>query len=426
MIKVIKNTPEDIQKITHQEPAQDHAKIMAILSDIKTNVTKNGDTAVLDYTKMFDKLTNTSFNMQVTESEIKEAYKVVSADFIKALKKAKENLIRFHKYQRPKSWLKRKKNGISYGMTYNPIDSVGLYVPGGRANYPSSVLMNAVPGLIANVPNLIMVSPPKQDGTLSPEVLVAADLCKISKIFKVGGAQAIFALAQGTQIIPKVDKIVGPGNIYVTLAKQLVYGQVDIDKPAGPSEVLVYIDDKKYARFAASELLAQLEHDPNAIALCIAENITVLDAIKTELTTQLDACSRKEIIKKALTNSALILTENRQASISLMNDIASEHLVLLVDNYQSLMKKVKHAGNIFCGPYTPVALGDYFAGPNHVLPTGGTARFSSPLNVMDYVKFSSRLTYSKRQLEIASKYIKPLAEAEGFDAHYKSVEERLK
>ena len=392
---------------------------------IRDEVLENGDSALKSYAQRFDQV-DVDFDILVSKDEIKDAYNKVNDSFIEAIQHAQKNVTAFHTHQRPESWQKDVGAGIQYGMQYRPLNSAGLYVPGGRANYPSTVVMNVVPAKIAGVPDLVILTPPQADGTISPEVLVAADVCGVDKIVRSGGAQAVFAAAYGTQSVPKVDKIVGPGNKYVTAAKNMVYGVVDIDKPAGPSEVLVYITDDRYADYAASELLAQLEHDPDARAVAVSESRLVLEKINDSFQTLLESCDRKQIIQHSQKNCYLVLTDSEESSIDAINKVASEHLVLLLDDYQSILNSINHAGSIFCGPYTPVALGDYWAGPNHVLPTAGAARFSSPLNVMDFMKFSAVLAYDKDSLNKVSKSIKTLTEVEGFDAHYKSIDVRLK
>jgi histidinol dehydrogenase len=412
-------------KSTHeQNQSQDLTDIHNTLTDIEKNVKAKGDTAVIDYTKKFDNLSNDTFSLIATQDEIKTSYDKVPSSFIEAVKTAKENITEYHNELLPKNWHKAPREGVEYGVQYNPITTAGLYVPGGRAPYPSTVLMDAIPAKIAGVETLVMTTPPQPDGSIPPQILVAADICEVDIVVKAGGAQAIFALAHGTESIPKVDKIVGPGNIFVDLAKQRVYGTVDIDKPAGPSDVTVYIEDEKYAAYAASELLAQLEHDPNSIAIGISPNKATLEAIQTEFDAQLNTLTRKDIIEESVKNSGLILLTPNQDPVDMINASAPEHLVLIVDNYEPLLKDIKHAGSIFCGPYTPVALGDYYAGPNHVLPTSGAARFASPLGVMDFMKYSSYMSYTKDALKKADAHVKSLTEMEGFDAHYNSVHQR--
>ena len=313
------------------------------------------------------------------------------------------------------------QEGVWYGNRYTPLESAGIYVPGGRAAYPSTVLMDAIPAQLAGVPNIVMVTPP----SVPSQVLVAADLCGLTEIYRVGGAQAVFALADGTTSVPKVDKIVGPGNVYVTQAKQMVYGKVDIDKPAGPSEVLVVIEDLEYAPFAAAEMLAQLEHDPLANAVVVATSVDVLDAVESSFKDQLTRLKRQEVLAESVQFACFVQAESTDQMIDYINHIASEHLSLCMDDYQPILDKVKHAGSIFCGPYTPVTLGDYYAGTNHVLPTEGTARFASPLGVMDFMKYSSVLSYSKLSLQAVQTDLHVLTEMEGFDAHFNAVEVRV-
>ncbi len=392
---------------------------------IQDKIRREKDAALLAFTREFDRVTDPDFNLKVTPNEIVNAYKKVDKKLIAALKKAKQNITRYHRFQLPKSWSKTFKNGTEIGLRYTPIERVGIYVPGGRAAYPSTVLMNAIPAIIAGVEDVIMVTPPQPDGSIAPSVLVAADLCGITQIYKIGGAQAVFALAYGTETIPNVDKIVGPGNAYVTRAKSLVYGTVDIDKPAGPSEVLVYCEDPKYATYAAAEMLAQLEHDPLASAVTISTNQPTLDAIQSALTAQLPTCNRQAILQKSIQNGSLVLASSTTDAIAKINAIASEHLVLLVDNPKDILPNIRHAGAIFMGPYTPVTLGDYIAGPNHVLPTEQAARYASPLTVMDFMKATSLVTYSKKALQDVAETLKTLTDAEGFDAHYLAVSRRL-
>lgn len=399
------------------------ASIYDTLIEIKNEIRKNKDKALFYYTKKFDNVSLT--DVIVSKDEMTQAKKQVSKTFIDAITVAKDNITAFHQNQIPFDWEENPHDDIIYGVQYQPIEKAGLYVPGGRALYPSTVLMNAIPAKLAGVSTLVITTPPLENGQIAPEILVAADLCGVNTIIKAGGAQAIFSLAFGTESVPKVDKIVGPGNIFVDKSKQMVYGICDIDKPAGPSEVCVYIEDEKYASFAASELLAQLEHDPDASAIAISTSKQILKTIQKECSTQLKQLNRKDIIKQSALNSSLISVKSRQEAIVLMNDIASEHLVLMIDDAQSCRKAIKHAGAIFCGPYTPVALGDYIAGPNHVLPTAKAARFSSPLSVGDFMKFSSHLTYSKQQLFSIKDHTKTITDIEQLDAHFKSIKKRF-
>ncbi len=395
------------------------------LTSIRNAIIKDGDAAVLDCTKQFDKVEDPSFILKVTKEEVAAAYEAVSKEVVSALQRAHDRIRAFHKHQVPENWTQSPTDGVEYGNRFTAIEKVGLYVPGGRAAYPSSVLMNAIPAKLAGVSRPVLVSPPNMEGKLAPSVLVAADICGIDELYKVGGAQAIFALAHGTESIPKVDKIVGPGNIFVTKAKQMVYGLVDIDKPAGPSEVLVYCDQLDYARFAAAELLAQLEHDPLASAVVISCDETILTAVNQAVQMQLPALSRQSILSQSIQNGRLFLAKNEADAIACIDQIASEHLVLMTDNAKDLSEKITNAGAIFAGPYTPVALGDYCAGPNHVLPTAGAARFASPLGVSDFMKYSSYLSYSKDALSDIYTDLKLLTDLEGLDAHGRAGKERL-
>tara|TARA_B100000427_G_scaffold170955_1_gene142139 strand:- start:22452 stop:23726 length:1275 start_codon:yes stop_codon:yes gene_type:complete len=399
--------------------------ITQTVATIADTVRDQRDEAIISYTKQFDAPNaDDSFSLIVSQSEIDDAYTQVTPAFKEAMLLAKKNITAFHTEQQPQSWQKPCSVG-SYGMQYQPIEIVGLYVPGGQALYPSSVLMNAIPAKIAGVSQLIMTTPPRSDGSLAPEIIVAAVECGVDRIIKAGGAQAIYGLAYGSDSIPAVDKIVGPGNRYVDTAKQAVYGLVDIDKPAGPSEVCVYIDNINYAAYAAAELFAQCEHDEDASGVIISDQDSILIAVQHELKRQFPTLKRQSIIKKALSNSALYKVLDLDEAIKVMNDIASEHLCLISDNAESIRAKIKHAGAIFCGPYTPVALGDYIAGPNHVLPTARSARFSSALSVFDFVKFSSILTASKDSLADVQPALDILTSIESLDAHNNTISIRL-
>jgi histidinol dehydrogenase len=426
MIQIRHDINTYISESHAQNQSHETDDIKRTLDTIEAAVKLEGDVAVIAYTKRFDNVTSDTFTLRVTREEIDEAYTLIDPQLIIALKVAKENIETYHKNQAPKNWENSPRDGVCYGVQFSPLECVGLYVPGGRAPYPSTVLMDTIPAKLAGVTQLIMTTPPQKNGKIPAQILVAADLCGVDIIIKAGGSQAIFGLAYGTQSIPKVDKIVGPGNIYVDLAKQRVYGKVDIDKPAGPSDVTVYIDSEKYAAYAASELLAQLEHDPKSIAIAISKSNSVLKSIQTECNTQILTLSRKDIILEAAKNSALLLIDENSNEADAINHSAPEHLVILTDDPDTLRKKIKHAGSIFCGPYTPVTLGDYYAGPNHVLPTSGAARFASPLGMMDFVKYSSYMTYSQAALKEASNDLKQLTEMEGFDAHYNAVHQRIK
>lgn len=407
-----------------QKSSESESDVYELLLKMKEDIRVRGDEAVLAYTRRFDGVSSDSFRFKVSDAEFDAAFQAVDAAVVASLKRAYENIRTYHLEQVPEDW-SVETDGKLMGARYSSVASVGLYVPGGRAKYPSSVLMNAVPAMIAGVETICIVTPPNSAGVVHPEVLVAADICGVRDVYKVGGAQAVFSLAGGTDQIPQVSKIVGPGNVYVTVAKQMVYGQVDIDKPAGPSEVMVVVEDGKYAGFAASEVLAQLEHDDLASAVVVSSDSEVLDLLQSEILAQKKLLKRQTILDESLGNCFLVLAESPDEIIGILNLVASEHLVLLVDEYQVFLEGVQHAGAIFCGPYTPVALGDYFAGPNHVLPTAGAARFASPLGVMDFMKYSSVLALSKGALEAASGDVIRLAGVEGLDGHGASVQVRL-
>lgn len=385
-----------------------------IVKKIIDDVKKNKDRAVVKYTKLFDKVLLGPSKFKVTKEEIGDALKLVDKEFIPVLRLAIKNIRDFHKKQKPKKWIKTS-SGITSGLRYLPIDSVGIYVPGGRAAYPSSVIMNAIPAQIAGVKNIVMASPPQKDAKIHPYVLAAAYELGIDQIYKVGGAQAIAALAFGTENIPKVDKIVGPGNIYVTIAKKILYGEVGIDKLAGPSDVVIISDETANAEFIASDMMAQLEHDPLSKAILIATSKDIKEKVKI-------------IIKKSgyINKCGFYSADNLEMAASISNIIAPEHLELHVKYNKEILKKIKNAGAIFLGPYSPVAIGDYLAGPNHVLPTLGSSRFSSPLGVYDFIKYQSIIGYSKKALKKISGSVKKFAYIEGLKNHAGSIDSRFK
>lgn len=393
---------------------------------IVENVRQNGDSALLDYTEKFDRVRLSADTLRVSEEEVAEAYTLVDQDYLSALKVAKERITSFHQKQLKNSWLTTEEDGTILGQVYRPLESSGLYVPGGTASYPSSVLMNALPAQVAGVERIVMVSPPGQSGKLSPYVLVAAKEAGVKEIYKVGGAQAVAALAFGTATIPKVDKIVGPGNIYVTLAKKLVYGVVNLDMLAGPSEVLIVADEKANPAYIAADLLSQAEHDVLASPILITPSEDLAKKVEEQLSLQLPLLPRKEIAGKSLMDRGLILiVDNLEEAWEMANFYAPEHLELLVESPWQYLGKIRHAGAIFLGDYSPEPLGDYLAGPNHVLPTGGTARFFSPLNVDDFLKKSSVLSFSPEGFKKVAKDAIKLAEVEGLDAHARSLRVRL-
>jgi len=392
--------------------------------DIIGAVRNEGDTALLRYTNQFDGTTYILEQLRVAPEEIQNAYDEIELDALEALKIAAENIQRFHQKQVQESW-EYKEGGAHLGQLVRPLATVGIYVPGGKASYPSSVLMNAIPARVAGVDRIIMVSP-TPGGETSAACLVAADLAGVDEIYKVGGAQAVAALALGTTLIPRVDKIVGPGNIYVALAKRLVFGLVDIDMIAGPSEILVLADDSARADFVAADLLSQAEHDEQAVPILVTPSEALAQATQEELKKQAAQLSRKGIIEKSLNNKCrLLVTRDLDEAVDLSNRIAPEHLELAVEHPHEWVKKIRNAGAVFLGHYTPEALGDYLAGPNHVLPTSGTARFSSPLGVYDFIKRTSLISYDKAELERVQNACCTLAEMENLEAHANAVRIRL-
>jgi len=401
--------------------------LLKSVEEIVEAVRLQGEKALFAYTAKYDGATLTSDSFKVKRKEIESAYRQVDEEFLRALKKAYANIFAFHAKQKSKSWWEMDENGSILGQIYRPLARVGIYVPGGTASYPSSVLMTAVPAVVAGVKEIVMTSPPAPDGSLNPYTLVAADVAGVTEIYKAGGAQAIAALAYGTKNLKAVDKIVGPGNIYVTLAKKLVYGQVDIDMLAGPSEILIVADETAQAEYLAADLLSQAEHDPLASAVLLTPSMSLAREVQLEVEKQLRQLPRVAIAEKAIEQgSCAIVVEDLDEAISLANEFAPEHLELAVQAPFELLGKVQNAGAIFLGHYSPEPLGDYFAGPNHVLPTGGTARFYSPLNVDMYMKKSSLISYSRRGLEQAGLDIIKLAQVEGLEAHARAIEIRMK
>jgi len=397
----------------------------ATVREILKHVKEAGDSALVEYTSRFDQYDLPAGGIKVTREEIDQAHDQVSDAEIGALKMAAENIWEFHERQVQHSW-EYEKNGVLLGQSQRPLETAGIYVPGGKASYPSSVLMNAIPAKVAGVSNIVMCSPTPK-GKCSPHALVAAEIAGVDSIFKVGGAQAIGAMAYGTDAIPRVDKIVGPGNIYVALAKRMVFGLVDIDMIAGPSEILIVADDSAHASFIAADLLSQAEHDEQAVPILVTCSEILAHEVMRELEIQVSSLTRQSIIKESLGGQCrLFVVESLEEALIIANDIAPEHLELAVRDPQACAKKIKNAGAIFLGHYTPEAVGDYFAGPNHVLPTSGTARFSSPLGVYDFVKRTSIISYSHEALKKATPSIKLLAEMECLDAHANAVDIRLK
>lgn len=396
------------------------ADVAAIVADIIADVKENGDTAVKAYCAQFDKAELTS--LEVTPEEIQEAISQVEPEFLDILREAAENIRSFHSRQVRNSFVIADKPGIVLGQKITPIEKVGVYVPGGTAAYPSTVLMDTIPAKIAGCPQLVMVTPPGRDGKVNPAILAAADLAGVNRIFKVGGAQAIAALAYGTESIPKVDKIVGPGNAFVAEAKKQVFGRVSIDMIAGPSEILVIADGKSNPVHVAADLLSQAEHDKLASAVLVTDSEKLALAVQAELERQLPLLPRQEIARASIENNGkIIVAETLMAGIEIANEIAPEHLELQVDDPFSYLDAIQNAGSIFLGRSCPEALGDYFAGPNHTLPTSGTARFSNPLSVDDFVKKSQFSYYTPEALAKAADKIAAFAEKEGLRAHGRSV-----
>ena len=396
------------------------------VNEIIENVRANRDAAIFDYTKRFDGADINAENILVTEDEIKEAYEKVDEKLLTVIRKALVNIRKYHEKQRQYSWFDSEESGIILGQKVTALEKVGVYVPGGKAVYPSSVLMNIVPAKVAGVKTIVMTTPPGKDGKVNPATLVAAKEAGVDAIYKVGGAQAIAALAFGTESVPKVDKIVGPGNIYVALAKKAVFGFVSIDSIAGPSEIMVLADETANPRFVAADLLSQAEHDEMASAILVTTSRDLAEQVSKEVGGFVAQLSRKEIIQKSLDNYGYILVaESMDEAIATVNEIASEHLELVTKNPFETMTKIRNAGAIFVGEYSSEPLGDYFAGPNHVLPTNGTAKFFSPLSVDDFIKKSSIISYSREALEPIYKDIVQFAECEQLTAHANSIRVRF-
>jgi len=416
------NLLEDLLKRSPNNYGQYEQGVQEILAHVK----EEKDQAVFAYTKKFDHADITAANIKVTEEEIEEAYKEVDPKLVEIIRKALLNIHTYHEKQRQYSWFDSKPDGTILGQKVTPLHRVGVYVPGGKAVYPSSVLMNIVPAKVAGVDEIVMVTPPGKDGKVTPNTLVAAHEAGADVIYKVGGAQAIAALAYGTESIPKVDKIVGPGNIYVALAKKAVYGYVSIDAIAGPSEILVIADETANPRFVAADLLSQAEHDELASAILVTTSEELARKVSDEVDGFLKELSRSEIIRKSLDNYGYILVADTMDDvIDIANEIASEHLEIQTKNPYDVMTKVRNAGAIFIGEYASEPLGDYFAGPNHVLPTNGTAKFFSPLSVDDFIKKSSIIGYSEEALRDIHKDIEAFAEAEQLTAHANSIKVRF-
>lgn len=413
-----KNILENLLKRSPNQYGAYEERVHKIIENVK----KNQDQAIFEYTKEFDGCQLDARTIRVTEEEIEEAYKNIKPELLDVIKKAIVNIREFHNKQKQYSWFDSTSNGTILGQKVTPIEAVGVYVPGGKAAYPSSVLMNVIPAKVAGVGKIVMTTPPNKEGKVYEGTLVAAKEAGVDEIYKVGGAQAIAALSFGTESIPKVDKVVGPGNIYVALAKKSVYGHVSIDSIAGPSEILVLADDSANPRYVAADLLSQAEHDELASAILVTTSKELAEKVAKEVDGFLENLSRKEILEKSLENYGYILVaEDMQDAIDVTNEIASEHLEIVTKDPFMTMTKIKNAGAIFLGEYSSEPLGDYFAGPNHILPTNGTAKFFSPLSVDDFLKKSSIIAYSREALEPIHREIETFATCEGLTAHANSI-----
>ena len=416
------NLLEDLLQRSPNQYTQYESRVLEILEHVKNEK----DQAVFDYTKQFDGADITADTITVTKEEIAQAYDLVDESLVEIIRKAKENIRIYHEKQKQYSWFDSKPDGTMLGQKVTALQRVGVYVPGGKAVYPSSVLMNVIPAKVAGVEEIVMVTPPGKDGKINPNTLVAANEAGVDVVYKVGGAQAIAALAYGTDSIPKVDKIEGPGNIYVALAKKAVYGHVSIDSIAGPSEILVIADETANPRYVAADLLSQAEHDELASAILVTTSETLAKEVSKQVEVFVEELSRTEIMKKSLENYGYILVaDTMEEVIDIANEIASEHLEIMTANPYDVMMRVRNAGAIFIGEYSSEPLGDYFAGPNHVLPTNGTAKFFSPLGVDDFIKKSSIIAYSKEALEAIHSDIEQFAEAEKLTAHANSIKVRF-
>ena len=426
IVALTEDTKQNVMNDLLKRSPNNYSQYESTVNEIIENVKANKNQAVFEYTRKFDKFELTAENIKVTRAEIDEAYTKMDDKLVEVIRKAAENIKVFHMKQLRNSWFDAKEDGTILGMKITPIEKAGVYVPGGKAAYPSSVLMNVIPAKVAGVKEIIMTTPPGADGKVNPGTLVAADIAGVDTIYKVGGAQAIAALAYGTESIPKVDKITGPGNIFVALAKKAVYGYVSIDSIAGPSEILVLVDETAKPRYVAADMLSQAEHDELASAILITTSKELAEKVSEEVDKFTAELSRTEIIQKSLDNYGyILLAESMEQAIETTNEIASEHLEILTKNPFDVMTKIRNAGAIFLGEYSSEPLGDYFAGPNHILPTNGTAKFFSPVNVDDFIKKSSIISYSREALEKLHKDIELFAESEGLTAHANSIKVRF-
>ena len=425
-IKLTEESKNNILENLLKRSPNSYGQFESAVNEILENVKKNKDAAIFDYTKRFDGADINADNIVVTKEEIEEAYTLVDEKLVEVIRKALVNIRDYHQKQKQYSWFDSKPDGTMLGQKVTALSRVGVYVPGGKAVYPSSVLMNIIPAKVAGVEQIVMTTPPAKDGKVYPATLVAANEAGVDVIYKVGGAQAIAALAYGTESIPKVDKIVGPGNIYVALAKKAVYGHVSIDSVAGPSEIMVIADETANAHYVAADLLSQAEHDQMASAILVTTSDELADKVSAEIDGYLPKLSRREIIEKSLENYGYILVaSDLEEAIDVANEIASEHLEIVTKDPFNTMTKIKNAGAIFLGEYSSEPLGDYFAGPNHVLPTNGTAKFFSPLSVDDFIKKSSIIMYSREALEPIHEDIETFAKAEKLTSHANSIHVRF-
>lgn len=426
IVKLNAETKKDLLKNLLKRSPSNFGNYAETVQGIVDDVRDNGDAALFSYTKKFDKADITAENVKVTQEEIDYAYTQVSPELLDVIRKAKKNIWEYHEKQKQYSWFDSKPNGTLLGQKVTALASVGVYVPGGKAVYPSSVLMNVMPAKVAGVEKIVMTTPCNAEGEVYATTLVAAKEAGVDEIYKAGGAQAIAALAYGTESVPKVDKIVGPGNIFVALAKRAVYGHVSIDSIAGPSEVMVLADETANSRYVAADLLSQAEHDEMASAILVTTSEELAEKVSVQVDKFIDELSRKEIMRKSIDNYGyILLADNMSDAIDAVNDIASEHLEIVTANPFDVMTRVKNVGAIFIGEYSSEPLGDYFAGPNHVLPTNGTAKFFSPLSVDDFIKKSSIIYYSREALEAVHTDIEAFAKAEQLTAHANSIAVRF-
>ncbi len=426
IVKLNAETKKDLLKNLLKRSPSNFGNYAETVQEIVDDVRDNGDAALFSYTKKFDKADITAENVKVTQKEIDYAYTQVSPELLDVIRKAKKNIWEYHEKQKQYSWFDSKPNGTLLGQKVTALASVGVYVPGGKAVYPSSVLMNVMPAKVAGVEKIVMTTPCNAEGEVYATTLVAAKEAGVDEIYKAGGAQAIAALAYGTESVPKVDKIVGPGNIFVALAKRAVYGHVSIDSIAGPSEVMVLADETANSRYVAADLLSQAEHDEMASAILVTTSEELAEKVSVQVDKFIDELSRKEIMRKSIDNYGyILLADNMSDAIDAVNDIASEHLEIVTANPFDVMTRVKNAGAIFIGEYSSEPLGDYFAGPNHVLPTNGTAKFFSSLSVDDFIKKSSIIYYSREALEAVHTDIEAFAKAEQLTAHANSIAVRF-